>query len=358
MTSNLTHLRICVEKPLIDEEHVMKSLSDKSNSYHHFKKLSAAFLTQKMWPKDTTIKISFVSSENTIKNVDWTPISVLKDKKNSDGSHMKLDPIEEEIRKLSPIEAVKKVVRERIQPIVGLKFIFVAHSGHVRIGFNPHGGSYSLVGTDCVKSKERVTMNFGWLDAGTIIHEFGHVLGMVHEHINPMGKTIPWDDSKVYDWAKQTQKWNHPTTYHNIIERYKTDQINSSKYDKYSVMKYFYPSSLTTDHKGVSINHILSREDIKYISNVYPGGRHEPSEFYMNIYGSSIDTPPSPNSKPFNWKIILYIIAGIIGFLLIIWISKSKKSKKSGSVSTYAAWRKSNGASPQKFTQQRYYDVR
>ena len=79
----------------------------------------------------------------------------------------------------------KKVVRERIQPFVGLKFVFVPQGGNVRVSFNPHGGAYSLVGTDCLKSKEQSTMNLGWLDAGTIMHEFGHVLGMIHEHQNP-----------------------------------------------------------------------------------------------------------------------------------------------------------------------------
>ena len=44
---NLTQSRICVEKPLAHEENVMKNLSDRSNSHQHFKKLSAAFLTQK-----------------------------------------------------------------------------------------------------------------------------------------------------------------------------------------------------------------------------------------------------------------------------------------------------------------------
>jgi hypothetical protein len=103
---------------------------------------------------------------------------------------------------------------------VGLKFVFI-----------PHGGSYSLVGTDCIKSDESTTMNFGWLDASTIMHEFGHVLGMIHEHQNPKGKPIAWDDSKVYQWAMQTQGWDQTKTYHNIIERYNVDQLNASKFD-------------------------------------------------------------------------------------------------------------------------------
>ena len=246
-------------------------------------------------------------------------MAILKGLKDSNGKSIQLDPIEEEIRKLSPIEAVKKIVRERIQPIVGLKFIFV-ENGNIRIGFNPHGGSFSLVGTDCIKSKDRVTMNFGWLDAGTIMHEFGHVLGLIHEHQNPKGKTIPWDDSKVYDWAKQTQGWDKQTTYHNIIERYKVDQLNASKFDKYSIMEYFFPTSLTTDHIGEPSNHILSREDVKYISRQYPGGMNTPEEFYMNVYGMSINSPPNGENVKINWKNYNYRYYRICNSIITIYM--------------------------------------
>jgi hypothetical protein len=352
---NLTQMRICVEKPLAKEEHIMKHLSDTSNSHHHFKKLSAAFLTQKMWSSNAKITVSFVSSPNTIKNVDWTPIAVLKGLKNNNGSEVSLDPIEEEIRKLSPIEAVKKIVRERIQPLVGLKFVFVPTGGHVRIGFNPHGGSYSLVGTDCVKSNDKITMNFGWLDASTIIHEFGHVLGLIHEHQNPKGKPIQWDDSKVYSWAKQTQGWDQQTTYHNIIERYKIEQLNASKYDKHSVMLYFFPKSLTTDHKGTSSNHKLSREDVKYISKVYPGGSMTPVEFYMNVYGESINDPEKGGK--FDLKILLYIIGCIVALGIIIFLFSKIRGKgwsKSTKLLGYSEWRTAHGGSPRSFTPKRY----
>ena len=348
MTENLTQMRICVEKPLPHEKHIMKHISDRANSHHHFKKLSAAFMTQKIWPNNATITVSFVASPNTIKSVDWTPLATLRGLKNNDGSSVKLDPIEEEIRKLSPIEAVKKVVRERIQPLVGLKFIFVPQGGVVRVGFNPHGGSYSLVGTDCIKSNESTTMNLGCLDAGIIMHEFCHVLGMIHEHANPKGKYISWDDSKVYQWSKQTQGWDHTTTYHNIIERYNVDQLNASEFDPKSIMLYFFPPQLTTNKKGTSSNHILSREDVLYISKMYPNGTSTPLEFYNNVYGESIhDTGKSGevSDVKINWKMFLYILTGLVGlvvlvifvFLILSIIKKRSKGdiKKIG----YSEWR-------------------
>jgi hypothetical protein len=360
---NLTQLRICVEKPLPDEQQVMKKLSDGANSHHHFKKLSAAFLTQKMWPKNSKITVSFVSKDNNIKNVDWTPIAVLKGLKNHDGSKVRLDPLEEEIRKLSPIEAIKKVVRERIQPIVGLKFVFVPKDGLVRVGFDPYGGSYSLVGTDCIKSTDETTMNFGWLDAGTIMHEFGHALGLIHEHQNPQGKPISWDDSKVYEWAEQTQGWDQTTTYHNIIERYKIEQLNASEFDQKSIMLYFFPPALTTDHKGTTSNHVMSREDVSYISKVYPGGIMEPDEYYKTIYGESIKEP-GREVLSFDRKILLYIVCGIAILLIIAYFyNKTKKGtnysysrpQTYNRQSNYPEWKKSLGSgSSRSFTPTRF----
>jgi len=63
-----------------------------------------------------------------------------------------------------------------------------------RIAFRGGDGSWSAVGTD---AKQRPatdpTMNFGWFDDSTdgaeiqrtTLHEFGHALGMIHEHQSP-----------------------------------------------------------------------------------------------------------------------------------------------------------------------------
>ena len=49
-------------------------------------------------------------------------------------------------------------------------------------------------------------MNYGWFDSETtddeyrrvVLHEFGHALGLAHEHQSP-GVAIPWNEQKVYD---------------------------------------------------------------------------------------------------------------------------------------------------------------
>ena len=112
-------------------------------------------------------------------------------------------------------------------------------------------------------------MNFGWFDVATVMHEFGHVLGMIHEHQNPNGNQIPWNTEAVYDWGKRTQGWDQKTIYNNIIKPYNVDSINGSVYDPKSIMLYFFPPSLTLNNKGTEQNNILSFGDVIYLADVY-----------------------------------------------------------------------------------------
>ena len=80
----------------------------------------------------------------------------------------------------------------------------------IRITFDPKAGSWSFVGnenSDIAPSK--ATMNLGWLDGssntisddeyGVILHEFGHVIGLLHEHQSPLrGDKITLKEDGLY----------------------------------------------------------------------------------------------------------------------------------------------------------------
>jgi len=318
VNNNLTHLRICLEKPLHSEKHVMQSIRQQSTSHDHFQRLRAAFLISKLWPKGNTISIQFIPNTKKQPLAMWTAIEVMKTRREPDGSPAKIDPIEYKIRNLSPQEAVKMVLKERIAPLCDLKFIFVQDKGNVRIGFNSNGGSWSLTGTDCLKSKDATTMNFGWLDAATMMHEFGHMIGMIHEHDNPRGNPIEWNKPALFAWAKQTYDWDKQTVDTNIIHRYDISQLNASKFDPYSIMLYFFPAKLTLDHKATNINQRLSREDVKYIYKIYQGDEH-PDTFYERVYGESIT-----GTKKW-WKILLWVVPLLILLVVVLIIWRKRK---------------------------------
>ena len=275
-------MRTCVQKPIDSEIHVIKTINELSTHDEHNRQLRAAFFTSKLWPKDDTINFAFIEEP---KNVPWTPIEKLQ--RDKDGKTIQMDPIENEIRKMNPKEAVKYVISKRIQPLVGLKLVFVddINLSNVRIGFNPDEGAYSQVGTDCNSSDSRgkKTLNLGWMDARTICHEILHVLGMIHEHQNPRGKTIEWNDNVIYEWANKTQGWDKPTTFHNIIEKYKLTEINGSNYDPESIMLYYFPATFTKNGVSTEANGKISNTDKEWIRKMYPGGK--PDNILTSLFG-------------------------------------------------------------------------
>lgn len=234
MTSNL---KICTQKILNRDYKYQKKINDN---------LRASFYTEKKWKEGETITIGFFGYRNP--NLRFTPLTYINKYPH--------DPIEQEIVNLKPQDAVKKVVLERIQPIVNLNLQFINDvlKANIRISFEDDG-AWSYIGKDALyQPTEEATMNFGWLDSATIIHEFCHALGMIHEHQNPRGKTIPWNKEVVYEWARKTQGWDKQVTDINILDHYSLDITNGSYFDPKSIMLYFFPKTLTTD--GLSLIHI------------------------------------------------------------------------------------------------------
>ena len=131
-------------------------------------------------------------------------------------------------------------------------------------------------------------MNLGWFDVSTVMHEFGHVLGMIHEHQNPKGKSIDWNKDAVYNWAKSTQGWDKDMTDKNILNKYQNDLINGSSFDPLSIMLYFFPGSLTNDGKGTNQNLQLSGLDMEFINKNY--GKDNAKTFFPTIYNSSLES--------------------------------------------------------------------
>ena len=314
-------------QPKICIQQILPIHKDEFNSYQNYpeytQKLQAAFFTKKIWPAGSKIKVAFLSSGDSIKRTD---ISKGKD----------LDPLQIQINSLSIQEAIKKIVKERIQPIVNLDISFVdnPNEADVRISFDPDGGSWSLVGTDHLLEKKNATMNFGWFDVPTIIHEFGHVIGLVHEHQNPKGKKIMWDEKKVIEWAKKSQGWSEETTRQNIINKYNKNSINGSDFDPLSIMLYFFPASLTTNNIGTEQNFRLSGQDVIWIDKMYhKDGQISPENFYKNTYGVSLDSSNKKNSelgkkKSSNFSTTFIILIGIVIFIFLIAILIIKKPFK------------------------------
>jgi hypothetical protein len=181
------------------------------------------------------------------------------------------------VRFMSGAPAEQAVAREQAgwwSQVANLRFDFNnAPDAEIRITFDPNDGAWSYIGTDCRNiPRNEATMNLGFLDGGTAAHEFGHAIGLAHEHQNPAGG-IQWNEQVVIrEMAQSPNFWDETTTRHNILRKYRADQINGTAFDPDSIMLYFFPASWTLNDIGTKANDVLSRMDKDFIAGarMYP----------------------------------------------------------------------------------------
>jgi hypothetical protein len=170
------------------------------------------------------------------------------------------------------------------EEVVNVRLQFVTSgTAEIRISFAEKGFSWSTVGTDALTvPRTRPTMNYGWLEPDTelqeyqrvVRHEFGHALGMIHEHQNPAAAgQIPWDKPKVYAYYAR-QGWSRADVDANIFDVYDTDLTNFTEFDPTSIMQYAIPEELTVGTYSVGWNTELSPTDISFMQAQYPAAEN------------------------------------------------------------------------------------
>jgi hypothetical protein len=194
------------------------------------------------------------------------------------------------------VQAKVAAIAAEWEAVVNLKLDFVTSGGsEIRISFQDKGFSWSTVGTDALTVSSRwATMNYGWLEPNTsnreyqrvVRHEFGHALGMIHEHQNPaaLGQ-IPWDKPKVYAHYAQ-QGWDEDDVDLNIFDVYAEDATNHSTFDPTSIMQYAIPDSLTVGSYSIGWNTALSDMDLDFMRRQYPQG--SPGTVELTVGGDRV----------------------------------------------------------------------
>ncbi len=176
---------------------------------------------------------------------------------------------------------VKKVAEEWTAPGMANLTLEFRNNGptDIRIAFQQGNGSWSYLGTMCRQIPEpQPTMNYGWLTPTSpdeelrrvVIHEFGHALGLIHEHQNPRGG-IQWNkDAVVSDLSGPPNNWDLATIENNIFRKYQPGEVTATPVDSLSIMMYPIPRAWTLDGFSAELNTGLSQNDKDLIRSVYP----------------------------------------------------------------------------------------
>jgi hypothetical protein len=300
---------ICTE---IDDDNIQNEINNSAQK--------AIFVKKFIWDQNTIITIGFLNDGIGIERKDF-------DNKKD------IDPLEDKILNLTPKQAVQKVVQERIQPLVNLKLQFVddPNNAIIRISFVKGKGSWSANGKSALKiEKKNATMNFGWLDVRTILHEFGHLLGMEHEHQGPYSN-IQWNRTLVYKFYQSSLGWDKAKTDIQILQKRNYNDVTGSDFDPLSIMLYFFDSRLTTNNLGTPENNRLSGYDVVWIAKTYPVTNGiSPADFYLADSLAESDKLAEKYPKGWTWwQILLIIILWFLIFAGIIFlIDKFHKNKK------------------------------
>ncbi len=192
-----------------------------------------------------------------------------------------------------------------------VKFQWVASGDNadIKISIASDGTNYvTNYGNGCrAYAQNQTTMHFGWMntiaDIGTgpsntlikpytggltydewtyiaplVLHEFGHALGLVHEHQSP-STPIVWNTNKVLqDCALPPINWNSAMVQANIFSKFTPTSSNYTNFDTKSVMLYSYPATWISNVdqvygtlNGSSYINTPSNKDLSITDRIFMG---------------------------------------------------------------------------------------
>jgi len=179
-------------------------------------------------------------------------------------------------------DRVRKVAQRWTAPGLAnltLNFVPDPQTAQIRIAFVQGDGSWSYIGTQCLGIPyPEPTMNFGWLTPASsdvdvqevVLHEFGHALGLIHEHQSPK-HPIQWNRPAVIkDLSGPPNNWDEDTIETNMFQTYDLDDVTATPLDPASIMMYPIPAAWTTDGFSSGFNTDLSEQDRELIRQCYP----------------------------------------------------------------------------------------
>lgn len=175
---------------------------------------------------------------------------------------------------------------------------------HIRVGFG-FTGYWSLVGQDSIKlaGQDEQSMNLERFDTSppgdaefheTVLHEFGHAIGLEHEHQNPLAKCKDeFDWPKIYSWlGGPPNNWSKETVDHNM-QVLNAPGLLATTFDRKSIMLYTFPPEFFKQGIQASCynspNTLISDGDKGIVAALYPTSREAKVNLQAEIKKAHLD---------------------------------------------------------------------
>ncbi len=164
-------------------------------------------------------------------------------------------------------------------PYSGIKFkrTYYRPESDIRVSFRTDGwwsyiGSYALQ-----RPKTEVTLSLDSIYLyehesrlrNVVLHEFGHALGLIHEHQHP-GFDIPWIKPLLFSYFLETYKTDSNWVKKEVIDKYNSVTGIYCSPDPNSIMIYAIPPGVTVNNQYVvDWPNNLSDNDKDFIKKIY-----------------------------------------------------------------------------------------
>lgn len=118
-----------------------------------------------------------------------------------------------------------------------------------------------------------------WKPGATVLHEFGHALGMLHEHQSGFDNPLKFNKEEVYKYYQRLGMTRQQAET-NVIDRYECTKENcpyeGSDFDIDSIMLYSLPDEWVIGKNPTRPNFVYAKVDKEWLGKMYPPTESNP----------------------------------------------------------------------------------